>query len=318
MKRVLICAFRYLERCTEGVELLRRYGVEIVTNPRTVPFSREELRQLVPEADAVITGNEVWDEELYTLAPKLKVIARFGVGVDNIDLEGAKRRGIVVCNAPGATNGVAELVVGYMIVMLRHLPTGHAWCKAGRWDRMFGGEVRGKRVGLLGYGRIPRLISHKLANFEVTVLAFDRRPDQAYAKANGVRLTSMEEILQTCDIVSLHLPAGPETRGIMDRAAFQSMKPGAYFINTSRGSLVDEAALYDALHTGRLAGAACDVFAEEPVQADHPLLTLDQFLCTPHWGSDTVETVAVVGEITARQVVDVLSGERKPQNWLNP
>lgn len=318
MKRVLICAFRYLEGCREGAGLLRSHGLEIIANPGTVPYTREELQQLVPEADAVITGNEVWDEDLYALAPRLKIIARFGVGVDNIDLEGARRRSILVCNAPGATNGVAELVVGYIIAMLRHLPTGNDWCKAGRWDRMFGGEVRGKRVGLLGYGRIPRLVSHKLANFEAQVLAHDRCPDQVFAEANGVRLTSMEEILQTCDIVSLHLPASPETRGIMDREAFRNMKRGAYFINTGRGSLVDEAALYDALQSGHLAGAACDVFTEEPVRADNPLFALEQFLCTPHWGSDTVETVAAVGEMTARQVVDVLCGKTAPQYWLNP
>ncbi len=318
MKQVLICAFRYLESCQEGAQLLRQNGIGIKANPGTVPYTREELCRLVGDVDAVITGNEVWDEELYALAPRLKVISRFGVGVDNIDLEGAKRLGIKVCNAPGATNGVAELVVGYMIAMLRHLPTGLQWCRAGCWDRRFGQEIRGKKVGLLGYGRIPRLISHKMANFDAQLLAFDKCPDEAYARANGVRLCSMEEILNSCDIVSLHLPALPETRGIMDRAAFARMKRGAYFINTSRGSLVDEEALYDALAGGRLAGAACDVFAQEPVRADNPLLTLDNFICTPHWGSDTQETVAAVGRITAGHVVDVLCGGGEPEYWLNP
>lgn len=318
MKRVLICAFRYLESCREGVQLLRQNEIEIVANPRMVPYTREELRELVGEMDAVITGNEVWDEELYALSPRLKIISRFGVGVDNIDLEGARRRGIKVCNAPGATNGVAELVVGYMIAMLRHLPAGLQWCREGRWDRCFGREVRGKKIGLLGYGRIPRFISHKMVNFDAQLLAFDKYPDQEYARANGVRLCSMEEILESCDIVSLHLPALPETRGIMDRAAFARMRKGAYFINTSRGSLVDEQALYDALAGGHLAGAACDVFAQEPVTADNPLFTLDNFICTPHWGSDTEETVAAVGRITAGHVVDVLCRGTEPEYWLNP
>ena len=315
--KALICAFDYKTACVKGRELLEQNGIELLYNIGTTPFSKSELLTLVKDIDAVITGNEVWDEQLFLQAKNLKVIARFGIGVDNIDLEGAKRHGIIVCNAPGATNAVAELVIGMMITMSRNLILGNAIAKAGGWSRSFGTEIRGKKIGLLGFGRIPKLISKKMANFDAQIYAFDQHPDQQYADSYGVKVTTMEEILKQCDIVSLHLPATPQTKHIMDNRAFAQMKKGAFFINTSRGSLVDEQALYNALTKGSLAAAACDVFAQEPLNKENPLLKLKNFYCTPHWGSDTFETLQMVGEITAQQVIAVLCRGNEPENWIN-
>lgn len=315
--KVLVCAFNYETACAEGRKALEDAGLEILYNPRTVPYTREEILHIIPDIDAVISGNEIWDEEVYQRAGKLKVIARFGMGVDNIDLEGAKAHGIFVCNAPGAMNGVAELVVAWMLMLSRHLVEGNTYAKRGEWTRFFGSEIRGKKIGFLGYGRIPKLISRKIANFDAELYAYDISPDKEYAAQYGVTMTDLDYILEQCDIISLHLPVTPETKNFMDADKFSRLKKGAIFINTSRGSNVDEDALYHALTTGHLSGAACDVFAVEPLQADNKLLSLENFYCTPHWGSDTYETLRSVGIITATAVVDVLCRNAAPANLLN-
>lgn len=317
MVKVLVCAFNYEKACVKGQALLEEAGLEILYNPGSVPFTKRELLRIIPDIDAAISGNEIWDEEVYRQAKKLKVIARFGVGVDNIDLEGAKAHNIYVCNAPGSTNGVAELVISWMLMLSRHLVEGNNYAKKGEWTRYFGSEIRGKKIGFLGYGRIPKLISRKLANFDAELYAYDAYPDKEYAKQYGVTMTDMDHVLEHCDIISLHIPATPQTKNFMDEKKFSRMKKGSIFINTSRGSNVDEVALYNALTTGHLSGAACDVFAVEPVQADNKLLSLENFYCTPHWGSDTYETLQMVGEITATAVVDVLCHKSMPANLLN-
>lgn len=316
MKKVFVGTYNYSRNCPESKAFLEAKGFEVIENPYQRPYSRDELLAIVEDLDAVITGVDEWDEDLFSRAKKLKSIAKFGIGVDNIDVRAAIAHGVKVSNAQASTNAVAELVIGFMVALERNMIAGDRICKAGRWDRMVGGEIAGKKIGLLGFGKIARLVAKKLKGFDVNVFAFDKYPDAAAAAALDVRLVGLDELLAQCDIVSLHLPSTPETRKSVGAAVFSRMKDGAFFINTGRGAIVDEDALCEALRSGKLAGAAADVFDPEPPEAGNRLFSLPNFICTPHWGSDTIETIRLVGSITAKATVDVVCAGKDPENLL--
>lgn len=259
MKKVLVGTYNYSQNCPSSKAFLEENGFEVIENPYQRPYTCEELLEIVEDLDAVITGVDEWNEELYKRGKKLKSIAKFGIGVDNIDLPKAKEYGIKVSNAPASTNAVAELVIGFMIACKRNLILGNKVCKAGSWDRVVGGEIMGKNIGFLGFGKIPKLVAKKLRCFDVNVFAFDKYPDYEAAKEYNVQMAGFDEILEKCDIVSLHLPITPETRRIMNANAFAKMKDGAFLINTGRGALVEENALFEALKSGKLTAAASDV-----------------------------------------------------------
>ncbi|MBD2871099.1 phosphoglycerate dehydrogenase [Paenibacillus arenilitoris] len=315
-KKVLVTATNYSALCPEAKRLLEEAGCEIVENRLGRPHAREELIPLVTDIHGVIAGVDTWDEEVFRLAPNLKAIARFGVGVDNIDLAKASERGIKVSNVPGGNaNAVAELAVGLILSLLRNIPALQQSAKRGHWDRRVGEELAGKTVGLLGFGHIAQMVARKLQGFEVRLIAFDKYPNEAKASELGVELASSDQVLLESDIVSMHLPSLKETRHMMSHAQFAMMKSSAYFINTARGALVDEEALYKALHERMIAGAAIDVFEVEPVSADNPLFRLDNLLATPHTAAETAETYRRVGLVTARALLDVFAG-KDPANLL--
>ncbi len=317
MYKLFFGGYGYSQNCPEAKAFLEQNGFEIIENPYQRPYTKSELLEIADGLDAVITGMDEWDEELFKKGRKIKSIAKFGIGVDNIDLEKAREYGIKVSNAPASTNAVAELVIGYMIGLKRNLIKGDLVCRTGGWDRITGSEISGKNIGLIGFGKIPKLIAKKLQGFDANVLAFDKYPDCETANKYNVRLCGFDELVGKCDILSLHLPKLEETRHIINSGTISKMKEGAFFINTSRGALVDENALYEALASGKLSGAAADVFETEPVPEDNRLLSLDNFICTPHWGSDTIETIQMVGKITAQATVDVVCKGLDPVNYVN-
>jgi D-3-phosphoglycerate dehydrogenase len=270
----------------------------------------------VTNIDGVIAGVDTWDEAVFKLAPKLKVIARFGVGIDNIDIMKAHEYGIKVTNVPGKnSNAVAELAVGFMIGALRSIPKLHQSARRGYWDRTVGSEMVGRNVSLLGFGNIAQMVAKKLAGFDVNLFAYDKYPNDEAAKLHNVSLVSFEEALRVGDIVSMHMPSLKETYHAMSAAQFAMMKDRSYFINTARGMLVDEAALYEALHSGKLAGAAIDVYEREPVPVDNPLFQLDNIITTPHTAGETYEVYHAVSLVTAQAVLDVFAGN-KPDNSI--
>jgi D-3-phosphoglycerate dehydrogenase len=317
-KRVLVTAkVNYSQYCLEAKELLEANGFEVIENSFGRPFSTSELINAIQDADAAIAGADRWDDAILKAAPCLKIIARFGVGVDNIDLIKAKEYGIKVTNARGGNaNGVAELAIGMIFAALRHEVYLHNSLRKGHWVGPVGVEISGKNVGLLGFGDIAQRVAKKLSGFDVDVYAFDKYPNFPKAKELGVKMVGMEEILRDCDIVSLHLPSSKETYHIMDRERFAMMKDGSYFINTARGVLVDEKALYEALKTKKLAAAAIDVYEEEPTKPTNPLFTLDNITCTPHTASETYETFNLISMITAQAILDVFQG-KTPKNLVN-
>lgn len=315
-KKVLVTATNYSALCAEAKRLLEEAGCEIVENQLGRPHTYEELIPLVGDIDAVVAGVDTWDEAVFKQAPKLKAIARFGVGVDNIDLEQAKAYGIQVTNVPGGNaNAVAELTVGLILSMMRSIPALQESAKRAYWDRRVGVELAGRTVGLLGFGNIAQMVARKLQGFDVRLIACDKFPNPAKAEALGVQLVDSDEVLRQSDVVSMHLPSLKETHHMMSDAQFGLMKESAYFVNTARGALVDEKALYRALQGGSIAGAAIDVYEREPVAADNPLLKLDNLLATPHTAAETEETYRRVGLATAQALLDVFEG-RKPANLL--
>jgi phosphoglycerate dehydrogenase-like enzyme len=240
----------------------------------------------------------------------LRVIARYGVGVNNVDLEAARAYGIAVTNTPGANaRSVAELAVEMILLLARPVLQAAAETRAGGWPRLPGLSVEGKTVGLIGFGAIGRQTARLLDGFDCRVLAVDPFPDTGTAAALNVELVDLDHLLSQSDFVSLHVPVLPETRGLVDAVFIDKMKPGASLINTSRGELVDETALYEALESRRLRGAALDAFAVEPPGAANPLLALPNVIPTPHMGAHTDGATTAMGRMALADCLAVLRGE---------
>lgn len=316
-KKVLVTATNYSTYCSAAKALLEENGVEVIENPYGRPMTRDELLTVVGDIDGVVVGVDTWNEEIFAHAPMLRAMARFGVGVDNIDLAAAKAYGIQVTNAKGMnSNPVAELTVGLILSTLRNVPAFNASIREGKWDRFMGRDLAGMTVGLLGFGDIAQRVAKKLSGFDVSICAYDLYPNLEKARELNVEMVSMEEALHRADVVCMHLPSLPATHHIMDARTFGMMKDGSYFINTARGALVDETALAQALRSGKLTAAAIDVFDQEPVRRDNPLFALPNLFATPHTAAETYDTYHNVGLATARQLLDVFAG-KKPNNLLN-
>ena len=316
-KKVLVTATNYSTYCSAAKALLEENGVEVIENPYGRPMTRDELLTVVGDIDGAVVGVDTWNEKIFAHAPKLRAMARFGVGVDNIDLAAAKAHGIQVTNAKRMnSNPVAELTVGLILSTLRNVPAFNASIREGKWDRFMGRDLAGMTVGLLGFGDIAQRVAKKLSGFDVSICAYDLYPNLEKARELNVEMVSMEEALHRADVVCMHLPSLPSTHHIMDAQTFGMMKDGSYFINTARGALVDETALAQALRSGKLTAAAIDVFGQEPVRRDNPLFALPNLFATPHTAAETYDTYHNVGLATARQLLDVFAG-KKPNNLLN-
>ncbi len=316
--RVLVTATNYSKYCAPAKALLESRGFEIVENEFGRPMTFDELKTRVPDICAVIVGVDTWNEDVFALAPRLKVMGRFGIGVDNIDLAAAKRHGIKVMNARGINaDSVAEYAVALMLACLRDIVGMDRSTREGKWVRSMGRTIRGKKVGFIGFGAISQYAAKLLASFGAELLAFDMVPNREAAAALGVTMTDFDSIVRDCDIVSLHVPGTPETTKLIGKRQFDMMKPGAILINTARGQVVDEAALFAALKERRIAGAGLDVYESEPTTSSNPLFGLDNVVVGAHTAAETYETYDAVSMATAQAVIDVMEG-KDPRNWLNP
>lgn len=278
------------------------------------------LLAAVPSYHALIVRSRTKvTKEVLSHGTQLKVVGRAGVGVDNIDVQEATARKIVVVNAPTAsTVSVAELAIGHMVSLLRHLPEADLSVRAGKWERarFVGRELFGKTLGLLGSGRIGVEVAKRAQAFGMNVIAYDPYLAPATAKGLGIRLVDQDRLLRDADVLSVHAALTPETQGLIGAAQLAKMKREAILVNCARGEIVDGAALAEALRSGRIAGAAIDVFAKEP-PAGSPLLSAPNTAFTPHLGASTVEGQARAGTIVAEQVMKVLNGQR-PDFLANP
>jgi D-3-phosphoglycerate dehydrogenase len=271
-----------------------------------------DLAERIGNYDAIIIRSETkLTSDLIESATRLKVIGRAGVGVDNVDVDAATRRGIVVANAPESTViSAAEHAVGLLLALSRNIPQAHAALKQGRWERSrYGGlELADKTLGVLGFGRIGQQVARRAAGLQMRVIAFDPFVSKERFRELGVeRADTQEDLLESADFLTLHLPLTADTRESIGTYAFAHMKPGVRIVNAARGELVDEAALVEALRSGHVAGAALDVFSAEPYSG--PLLELDNVVVTPHLAASTEEAQDRAGVIVAQQVAAALEGE---------
>ncbi len=274
-----------------SLERLRRAGFELVfCTPGKMP-SEEELIALLPGCAGHLAGVEPITARVLDAAADLKVISRNGTGVDSIDLEAARARGIRVCRAEGAnTRSVAELTLGLLLSLARSIPFSDHHLKAGAWQRRPGVELAGQTLGLVGCGQIGRVVAEMALPLGMEVVAFDVAPQERLATLPGFRYAPLTEVLREADFLSLHCPATPDGRPLLGADELAAMKPTARLINTARASLVDSQALLDALEGDRLAGAAVDVYETEP-PGDNPLVKHDRVVATPHIGAYTSQSV---------------------------
>lgn len=309
-KRVLVTPATY-GKCEPRLrsELERRVG-EVVYSTEGRPLSSAELAPLLADCDGYIAGLDEIDRAAMEGASRLKVIARYGAGVDNVDLGVAAARGIVVTNTPGANAvSVAELTIGLILALARDLPTVAGATRDGGWPRRVGATLEGKIVGLIGLGAIGKGVARRLAGFDCMIVAHDLAPDEGFARQHGVRFASRDEVVAAADFLSLHIPMAPDTAGFVNADLLACMKPGAFLINTARGELIDEPALIDALTNGRLRGAALDAFRQEPPPKDHRLVSLPNVIATPHFGAHTDGAMNAMGGGALYDCLAVLEGE---------
>ncbi len=291
----------------EGKEILKAAGLEVVEK---VGLSPEVLKEAIADVDAILirSGTKL-TAEIIAAATRLKVIARAGTGLDNVDIDAANKRGIVVMNVPGGnTVSAAEHTISMMLALSRNIPQATASMKAGRWEKkkFLGREVAGKTLGIIGVGRIGSIVADRARGLKMKVLAYDPYITQETAEKLGVELVDLDSLLARSDYISVHVPLTKETKGFINRELFAKMKDGVMFINCARGGIVNEEDLYQALVSGKVAGAALDVFEVEPPPKDHPLFGLENFICTPHLGASTREAQKNVATAAASQIVDYL------------
>ena len=293
--KVLICD----PTAPQAIEKMRAVGIEVDVRD---DVSAEELPEMLPAYDGMVVRSRTKvRQSLIDQATNLKVIVRGGVGLDNIDVDHARSKGIAVLNTPAASSAsVAELTIGYMFALARRIPQATASMKSGLWEkRKFKGtELAGKRLGLIGCGRIGCEVSERASALAMDVFF----SDIVCVDLECAEQTELDEVIRTSDYISLHIPHTPETHNILGAKEFTAMKDGVYIINCARGGTVDEDALYEAIQSGKVAGAALDVYAEEPSKG-HKLFTLEQVIGSPHVGAATKEAQARVGDEVAEKMI---------------
>ena len=276
---------------------------------------REKLLAAVPEADALLVRSATTvDAEVLDAAPRLKIVARAGVGLDNVDVKTATERGVLVVNAPTSNiHSAAEHALALLLSAARQIPAADASLRDHAWKRssFSGTEIFGKTAGVVGLGRIGQLVAQRLAAFEAHIVAYDPYVSAARAAQLGIELLSLDELLGRADFISVHLPKTPETAGLIDKEALAKTKPGVIIVNAARGGLIDESALADAISSGHVRGAGLDVFSKEPC-TDSPLFELAQVVVTPHLGASTEEAQDRAGTDVAASVKLALAGEFVP------
>lgn len=295
------------------VRLLEEHDCQVIRLPKDGGDLHQQLLEYLPQADAVIAGLEPYDRSMLELGKKLKIVSRYGVGYDKVDLAAAKDLGILVSITPGAnSNAVADLAMTLMLAAARHVCPMNAAIKAGENNKPTTGvEMWGKTLGVVGTGRIGKGVIQRASGFQMKVLANDAYPDPAFVEAHNGRYVDLDTLFRESDFITLHAPFTEETKNMVDARRLKEMKPNAVLVNTARGGIVDEEALYTALKEGQIGAAGLDATLVEPA-CGSPLATLPNCILTPHAGAATFEAGANMGLLAAQNVLDVLSGGTCP------
>ena len=282
-------------RSNELVTTLRSHFPDTTINADNTLKTKEDIIAYLQEMDGAIVGREEIDDEILQACPKLKILSRYGVGLDNVDVEALKKRNIHLGWTGGTNcNSVAEITLYFMLSLIRNTYTTATLLKQHTWKVNGGSELTGKTIGLFGFGHIAKRVVELLKPFSCTILVCNRTQNEAEAKSYGITFASKERILEVADIISIHLPLTPQSKNLFSRAEFEAMKSSAFIINTARGGIIDEEALKVALKTGQIAGAGLEAFAQEPVQ-DWELIDLPNLMCLPHVGGNSKESILAMG-----------------------
>jgi len=303
---------------SRAVDVLTASGLQFTAPGQ---MTRAELLAAIGDADAlIIRSASKIDAEALAAATKLKMIARAGVGVDNVDIPDATKRGIVIMNTPdGNTVSTAEHTFGLMLSLARHVPQAHASMREGKWDRksFMGAELRGKTLGVVGFGRIGRAVAKRALAFEMNVITFDPYIPADVAADLGAELVSLDDLYARADFITLHTLLTDETREMINAANIAKMKKGVRIVNAARGALINESDLAEAIKSGQVGGAGLDVFTQEPPQPDNPLVGLPGVVHTPHLAASTDDAQIVVAVEAAQLVVEALTTGQY-RNVVNP
>ena len=312
-KKVLITSRSFGKISNEPLDILTGAGFEVTMKGKD--FDQAEFEAMIPDYDALIIGAHEFPEAVMERCPKLKIICKHGAGLDNIHLEKAKELGIAVCNVPGTnSNAVADLTFGLMLAVARNIVSTNRWAHEGRWQTAIGVDVCGKTLGLMGFGAIAKNVARRASGFGMKVLAYDLYPnDSGKAIAEYVDL---DTLLAQSDVVFLHCNLTADNEKMINKASIAKMKDGAILINNSRGQLIDEQDVTDALKAGKLAAAGLDVVYTEPIRADNPLLTAPNCIITPHMSWGAKEARQRIMDCTADNIRAYLDGE--PIHVVNP
>ena len=318
MPKVLIAPMTLAGVDGPHLKALRAAGLEPVFPAKPLQLIEEELLQVLDGFPAVLAGSEPYTPRVIAAHPQLKVVARVGVGYDAVNLPAATTHGVAVTIAPGTNQGsVAEHTFTLILALAKGLVPQHLGVKEGRWPRTTNIPLRGRTLGIAGLGRIGKAMAMRGEAFEMKLIAYDPFPDHAFAAAHGVELVSLEKLFAESDYLTLHLPSTPESAHLINRKTLAQMKPTAYLINTSRGAVVNEADLLEALKNRRLAGAGLDVFEQEP-PGRSPLFELDNVVLTPHAAGTDLQSRDDMALSAAQAIISLYKGEWPAEKVVNP
>jgi phosphoglycerate dehydrogenase-like enzyme len=323
MPTVLITALAFRKHGAEQVDTLRNLGYRLVENPHWKRLSEAELCELLATLDAddivgVVAGGDRFTNAVFDRLPNLKIVSRWGIGYDAVDIAAATRHGVCVTNTPGLLgDAVADFAFGLILALARQIVGADRLMRSGGWEELSGVAVWGKTLGIVGFGNTGQALARRGRGFEMRIRVFDPHPNRDAAARLGVELVSLDDVLSSSDFVSLHAELTPTTAKMMNDRTFGLMKPGAFFVNTSRGGLVDEGALIRALDSGRLAGAALDAHTKEPPPPDYPFLSRPDVILTPHIAFSTEQSIAAVNRAVLANLLDGMNGKR-PRFLVNP
>lgn len=313
--KILVTPRSFASASDKPMKMLTEKGYEIQINNTGRPYKKEEMLKLIRDVDGIIIGIDELSAEIIEKANALKVISKYGIGLDNIDINMATNKKIIITNTPQANvDAVADLAFGLILSLARRIPEADKKTKSGEWEKIIGKSVWEKTLGIIGLGKIGRQVVKRAQGFKMNILVYDLVKDEKFAQKYGIKYVSLEKLLQKSDYITIHIPLNDATRGMISYKELEKIKKDAFLINTSRGGIVDEEALYDALRNNKLRGAALDVYNNEP-PGKSPLMELDNVIMTPHIGAYTEEAIENMGIQAAQNLIDVLEG-RKPKNRI--
>lgn len=294
---------------SKALEVLQSYSDDLVFNPAGRPLTEDELIPLLKDCDGYIAGLDFVTEKVISSCSRLKVISRYGAGYDRVDIQAAKKKGILVTNTPGVNaEAVGELAMALILSAARKVTHLNETTRGGEWLRSTGVELKDKTIGIMGLGSIGKVVARCAKGFEMNVAAYDPYINEAYCKEHKIQVCTFDELLEISDIISLHLPLLDTTRHLIGKDAFSKMKPNAILVNTSRGGIVDENAACEALKSGHLGGLGLDAFEVEPPR-NTSLFEFPNVVATPHTGAHTKEATSQMAAASVQNLIDVLEGK---------